>query len=395
MKMLMRLLFAASICLLIACTAVAMPPSVNHTENYTVVLTYGQTPYQIGYRASGNVTAWNWWDTDEGMQQQNLILAMVLDKAAHPVGGLSQPSFSLAQTRFRTGLNTYSLKADDDGTGNYSNNMDIWHWVPLNITGHTNSKLTFYTWYRIVPGDYGYVKVSTDGGNMWTELANYTGDRIGMPVMETVDLSAYDKKDIILAFNFVSDSSGIDEGWYIDDIEVVADYITIPFFGWQLFGSTIFKDGATSTPPELEVEVSYPSYYSKRTETIKLQEYSKGLYGGIFYYAANETYSGRYDIKFTNSINGTDIASVVTTFDTTLWGCQASNCHDAWSPTNDPANRTLTDIIHPDNITSSTATNCLTACHTPSASSVSLRLPDTHFSVTFICFVSLYTSNER
>jgi len=366
--MLMRLLLTASICLLIACTAAAIPPSVNHTDNYTVVLTYGQTPYQIGYRASGNVTAWNWWDTGEGMQQQNLVLAMVLDKTAHPVGGLSQPSFGLSQTRFRAGLNTYSWKADNDGTGNYSNNMDIWHWVPLDLTEHSNPKLTFYTWYRIVPGDYGYVKVSTDGGNTWTELANYTGYQTGMPVKKTIDLSPYDGKDILLAFNFVSDASGVDEGWYIDDIKVVADGFTVPFFKWRLFGSTILKDGATSTPPELVVEVSYPSYYSNRTETIKLQEYSKGLYGGIFYYATNETYSGRYNIKFTNEINGTDPASAVTAFDTTLWGCQASNCHDAWSPTNDPSNRTLTDVIHPDNITSSTATNCLTACHTPSAS---------------------------
>jgi hypothetical protein len=366
MKMLMRLLFAASICLLIACTATAMPPSVDHTDNYTVVLSYGQTPYQIGYRASGNVTAWNWWDTGEGMQQQNLILAMVLDKTAQPVGGLSPPSFSLSQTRFRAGLNTYSWKADDDGTGNYSNNMDIWHWVPLNLTEHSNPELTFYTWHRIAPGDYGYVKVSTDDGKTWTELANYTRYRTGMLDEEEISLSAYGGKNILLAFNFVSDASGVDEGWYIDDIKVIAG--GIQFFNWRLFGSTIFKDGATSTPPELVVEVSYPSYYSARTETIKLQEYSKGLYGGIFYYATNETYSGRYDIEFTNEINGTDPASVVTAFDTTLWGCQASNCHDAWSPTNDPSNRTLTDVVHPDNITSSTATNCLTACHTPSAS---------------------------
>ncbi|NOQ33252.1 MAG: hypothetical protein GQ567_03510 [Methanosarcinales archaeon] len=368
MKMLMRLLFAASICLLIACTATAMPPSVDHTDNYTIVLTYGQTPYQIGYRASGNVTAWNWWDTGDGMQQQNLILAMVLDKTAHPVGGLSQPSFSLSQTRFRAGLNTYSWKADDDGTGDYSNNMDIWHWVPLDLTGHYNPELTFYTWYNISIGDYGYVKVSTDGGNTWTDLANYTGDQTGMPVKKKIGLNAYNNTDIILAFNFVSDASGTNEGWYIDDIKVVTGGFTVPFFEWRLFGSTIFRDGATSTPSELVVEVSYPSYYSTRTETIKLQEYSKGLYGGIFYYATNETYSGRYEINFTNQINGTDPASVVTAFDTTLWGCQASNCHNASSPTNDPAVRNPCDVIHPDNITSSTATNCLTACHTPSAS---------------------------
>jgi hypothetical protein len=351
-----------------------MPPSVDHTDNYTVVLTYGQTPYQMGYRASGNVTAWNWWDTGEGMQQQNLILAMVLDKTAHPVGGLSQPSFSLSQTRFRAGLNTYSLKADNDGTGNYSNNMNIWHWIPLDLVGHSNTELTFYTWYRIVPGDHGYVKVSTDDGKTWTELANYTGDQTGMPVRKTIDLSAYDGREIILAFNFVSDASGTNEGWYIDDIKVVVDGFTVPFFEWRLFGSTIFKDGATSTPPALVVDISYPSYipypsyYPARTERIKLQEYSKGLYGGIFYYATNETYSGRYEIKFINEINGTDPASVATTFDTTLWGCQASNCHDAWSPTNDPSERNPCEVIHPDNITSSTATNCLTACHTPSAS---------------------------
>ena len=63
----MRLLFAASVCLLIACTAAAMPPSVNHTDDYTVILTYGQTPHHIEYQAAGTVAGWNWWDTDGGM----------------------------------------------------------------------------------------------------------------------------------------------------------------------------------------------------------------------------------------------------------------------------------------------------------------------------------------
>lgn len=123
----MRVTGIASLGLLFMCTAVAAPPSVNHTGNYTVILTYGQTPYQIGYRAAGNIIGWNRRDSGTGMQQQNLILAMVPNETAHPVSGLSPPSFSPSQTGFRAGMNTYSWKADEDGVGNYSNDTDIWH----------------------------------------------------------------------------------------------------------------------------------------------------------------------------------------------------------------------------------------------------------------------------
>jgi hypothetical protein len=117
-----------------------------------------------------------------------------------------------------------------------------------------NATLTFdhlhdmeYYW------DYGFVQVSTDGGETYTSLANentyaesdpgadprvinnlpgFTGES-GVPdeeeladpetpswVTETFDLSAYAGQTIHLAFYYVTDAAVIDDGWWIDNVMV-------------------------------------------------------------------------------------------------------------------------------------------------------------------------------
>ena len=55
---------------ILTCSAGAV---VVQAQNYTVIMNYGQTPYQLGYLSQGNITGWTWWDTDGGMQQKNLF----------------------------------------------------------------------------------------------------------------------------------------------------------------------------------------------------------------------------------------------------------------------------------------------------------------------------------
>ena len=54
-------------------------PAVSHSGDYTVVLTYGQTPYQLGYRTNTS-TGWDWWDGSGEDRQRNLILVNVFNK---------------------------------------------------------------------------------------------------------------------------------------------------------------------------------------------------------------------------------------------------------------------------------------------------------------------------
>lgn len=113
----------------------------------------------------------------------------------------------------------------------------------LDLSGVQGAELTFDTWYDIEESwDYGFVQVSTDGGETWTSLINdntrddldpnahpkvvanvpgFTGNSGGWTT-ETFDLSAYDGQHILLAFRYVTDWAVEEAGWYVDNVRVDA-----------------------------------------------------------------------------------------------------------------------------------------------------------------------------
>lgn len=130
------------------------------------------------------------------------------------------------------------------GTGDLLDNFLI---LPLDLTGKTGTVLSFKTLYDIEQlWDFGFVQVSVDDGNTWQSIpnANTVGghDASAHPdivanlpgltgysggwVDQTFDLSAYDGREVLLAFRYMTDwaSAGNAElaqpGWYIDDLSV-------------------------------------------------------------------------------------------------------------------------------------------------------------------------------
>ncbi|HEY6626335.1 MAG TPA: hypothetical protein VIZ21_05220 [Ignavibacteriaceae bacterium] len=86
-------------------------------ENYTAILTSGQTPYQLGPFFRSGANGWSWLDSDNWgtEKQKNLILLSILDNTTgslKPVHGLtSWPTWPQAGFRYHNG--TYSYKADN------------------------------------------------------------------------------------------------------------------------------------------------------------------------------------------------------------------------------------------------------------------------------------------
>lgn len=113
--------------------------------------------------------------------------------------------------------------------------------------------LDFQTWYNIEEDwDFGFVQISTDKGNSWTSLASgrttdsvvpdgypaiqenmpgYTGSSGGW-VNEVIDLTAYKGQEVMLQFRYMTDWGTSLEGFFVDDIKVIAD------------GNTLFADNA-------------------------------------------------------------------------------------------------------------------------------------------------------
>lgn len=116
----------------------------------------------------------------------------------------------------------------------------------LDLTGLSSATLTFWTWHDIERWyDYAYMEVSTDGGDTWQALPGrhttnddplklaygpgYTGRSGGEEprwVQETIDLTAFAGRRVLLRFEYVTDGGLSTPGWAIDDIAV-------PELGWR------------------------------------------------------------------------------------------------------------------------------------------------------------------
>ncbi len=98
------------------------------------------------------------------------------------------------------------------------------------------STLEFDLWYDIEENwDYNYLEASTDGGQTWTILktengtdSNPQGNSYGWGwtgttkgwVSESVDLSAYAGKNVLLRFEYITDAAVNGEGLVVDNIRI-------------------------------------------------------------------------------------------------------------------------------------------------------------------------------
>ncbi|MFA7332202.1 MAG: redoxin domain-containing protein [Candidatus Delongbacteria bacterium] len=150
---------------------------------------------------------------------------------------------------------THAWKAGSPTTGNYSNHADcrlvspaleLLDWSRLNFRHRMAAEVS--TAFPDSAYDGGIVEISTDDGANWEQLFpmtpynkafralsgggspathNFAGQTpcySGVfPWEDAVfDLAAYNGQTVRLAFHFGSDNGGSLEGWYVDDLELVA-----------------------------------------------------------------------------------------------------------------------------------------------------------------------------
>ncbi|WP_226645712.1 immune inhibitor A domain-containing protein [Mesobacillus subterraneus] len=126
----------------------------------------------------------------------------------------------------------------------------------VDLTGKSSATLTFDAWYDIEEQwDFAFVQISTDNGATWKSIGNkntrsdvvsngyptildsmpgFTGTSNGWTA-QTFDLSNYAGQKIQLRFRYATDWGTSQQGFFADNIEVLAD------------GQTIVEDGAEST----------------------------------------------------------------------------------------------------------------------------------------------------
>lgn len=122
-------------------------------------------------------------------------------------------------TEHRSNSPTHSWYCGSEGSWQYNDNMNAWLVTP-EIALYPESKLVFYTYYSLESGyDYGYVEISTNGGNTWQQLGDSFNGNSGGWIRVERDLRDYTGA-VLIRFRMTSDVSVTYEGWYIDDISV-------------------------------------------------------------------------------------------------------------------------------------------------------------------------------
>ncbi|WP_169818282.1 immune inhibitor A domain-containing protein [Shimazuella kribbensis] len=128
----------------------------------------------------------------------------------------------------------------------------------IDLTKNNSAKLTFDTWYEIESGyDFLYVEAYIDDRQEPKQIASFTGKTDKKWVQKNLDLSSMVGHRVRLAFHYVTDVGSVLEGFYVDNIQVLADEQPVladdaegePRFtleGFQVF------DGSP---------VAYPNYY--------------------------------------------------------------------------------------------------------------------------------------
>ncbi|HEX2987863.1 MAG TPA: hypothetical protein VHS06_06805 [Chloroflexota bacterium] len=172
--------------------------------------------------------------------------------------------FSSATLHFKGDQSTRVISANAPGGSSFwwSNRGDLVDTKltrDFDLTGVSGATLNFSAWYDLEDGyDYGYVMVSEDGGATWKTLSSpdttsddpngnnlgqgFTGKSRGADsgqwVQESMDLTPYAGKEVMVRFEQVTDDAYNAPGFAVDDISV-------PEIGYSS-GAELDEDGWTA-----------------------------------------------------------------------------------------------------------------------------------------------------
>ncbi|NWG29428.1 MAG: immune inhibitor A [Ignavibacteriaceae bacterium] len=214
------------------------------------------------------------------------------------------PMWAATTTTYNSAPNSYT----DSPAGNYvaSSTITMTLTNPINLTGYTNPRLTFYTRYDIENNwDYGQVKISTNNGSTWIPLqGQYTNPGTGsfQPngeplydgtnstwVKEEISLASYISSQVKIRFELLSDEYIEKDGWYVDDIGIM--YYSVNSVELTSFKALIegFYNGTSTFSDTVTVELHNTiSPYSLVDQTKILLD-NDGQGTGRFYNAVNGT----------------------------------------------------------------------------------------------------------
>lgn len=153
-----------------------------------------------------------------------LLLITLLTAAVFLPDVMSQNAINKHSNEY-TRLEFLEEKCIFSGKGFNLNNLATT--PPIDLTGVNSAILEISTQIEILPmgsGDYGYIKISKNGGSDWTilksEIQGYTNEWVTWEII----LDNWSYPNILIGFEFITESDSISDGWFIQKIDVKGNH---------------------------------------------------------------------------------------------------------------------------------------------------------------------------
>ncbi len=210
--------------------------------------------------------------------------------------------------------------------GNYPNGANDWLITPpidLRDSSLETASLRFYEWYNLEANyDKGYLLVTNDYGNTWTEVRPIiTGIREEWKEA-IANLNPYigSQEPVYVAFRFTTDSSGQRAGWYVDNVRIMGKDNDAPAIPANLTASASTRGVKLSWTHSPDADLSHYNIYRSETSGTdyeKIAETSANSFidgtavGGVnYYYVLSSTDFSGNESAYTQEVSA--IAPIAT-----------------------------------------------------------------------------------
>lgn len=212
------------------------------------------------------------------------------------------PKWAITTATYNSPPNSYA----DSPSGNYASSSTITMTLtsPINLTGVSNPRLSFFTKFDIENNwDYGQVEISTNNGSTWIPLeGQYTNPGTGsfQPngeplydgaqadwIKEDISLTSYISSQFKIRFELKTDVSVEKDGWYVDDIKIF--YYSVNSVEITSFTAFIegFYNGISAVPDTVNIELRNASAPYTLIDQTKILLDENGQGNARFYNAVN------------------------------------------------------------------------------------------------------------
>ena len=201
--------------------ATVSDPATGHYAMMVISGTYDMSAIAEGHNPAtvDNVQAFDYQTVHQDFNLEPTCAIFSDDVESGNQGWTAQPPWGITTSKSHSPTHSWT----DSPAGQYSNNQNTsLTSQAFDLSSATGVSLNFWHTYATESGwDFGYVEYSING-SVWTMVASYTGSQ---PDWEEVNIplpALAGQSNVRIRFRFYSDQSVTNDGWYLDDIQLLS-----------------------------------------------------------------------------------------------------------------------------------------------------------------------------